>query len=557
MPTKPNRRNESSPRSYHRLFQACGVLVPDDASGEVCVGCPSCDKEKLYCNVAKGVYDCKTCEFKGNALELFRWHYNRSLESTGKKQLDQLASLRHIDYRTLQRWGIVYDCPNNVYLLPMFNCSGELIGGQQYEYSKRTGCNKYNLQGLKSGLFGLNRLSQEKDKLVVLCEGIFDAMMLDYQLKNNRAKYDILALPGSNYKALSELLKGRKVRTVFDNDDGGEKHRQAVTKHLAKDAAELHQVFWPENTPAGYDLCDFVQNNPSENLIGWTRKHAVKCSETRQLRFLSGTDLLKSESYRRRKSWIWKDHIPTRCYISMSGYQGTMKSTICRDLAARVTKGSKMPDGSKLGVEPSDVLYVSAEDEIEDVLDSFLEHGGDPGRIHIHGLQIDDGEEYVLNLLRDLPEIGNRVKQSGAKLVIVDGQNSLLGDADYSSDAKARSQITNKLVAFAQKYDVALIGIRNETRDGHKLGASAMQDQGRCVMRTDLVKQNDRETNYFTTFLQFEKVSGAPTPAPLCFVGKDMGTNERGWRRLRIEWETKRDYKKLREAFSSPYKTTV
>jgi 5S rRNA maturation endonuclease (ribonuclease M5) len=84
-------------------------------------------------------------------------------------------------------------------------------------------------------LYGFDKLSDDKRKIVFLCEGPFDAIALDYHLKTNRPKYDILAVPGSGFKEQwVEHFSGRKVRVMFDNDKSGEEQSKRVQKLLGE-----------------------------------------------------------------------------------------------------------------------------------------------------------------------------------------------------------------------------------------------------------------------------------------------------------------------------------
>ena len=44
--------------------------------------------------------------------------------------------------------------------------------------------------------------------------------------------------------------------------------------------------------------------------------------------------------------WLWERRIPRAAVVILDGHPGTGKSTIALDLAARVSKGQRMPDGA-------------------------------------------------------------------------------------------------------------------------------------------------------------------------------------------------------------------
>ena len=540
---------EHETKPYAKLFSRLGLdLDPDLEHGEHATECPSCGRRKLYVNVAKGTYHCKSCgdDFSGNAYSFVRWYYEDCRSATKPNHYRDLTRRRGIGWQTLQRFDLAWDNDEQRWLIPFHNREGNVVNLQLY-YPDRKGNNKFNLPCLGTRLFGLGNLSNDRE-LVFLCEGAFDAMALDYRLKQNRHKYDILALPGSCYRSLAEHLGGRKVRTLFDNDEGGDNHRRAVAKALGESGAvnELEQLVWPKEYERGMDLNDLLNAEPDLKVVGWSRTHSMRFEMRPRMRWRSAAEIMETDEYKEPVRWIWDGHIPLGEYVSLSGYQKTMKSTICRDLAARVTTGREMPDGSALGIEPSDVMYVTAEDSERCVIDSFREHGGDVHRFFVHGLFGPDGK--AVDLLQVLPAIEDEAKSRGCKLLIVDGQNSLLGMANYRTDNAARVNITNRLCHFAQANKITVIAIRNANEHGNPYGAAAMEDQSRCVLRT---LQLEDEKSPYTHQLTFHKVSEGADPPAIPYHARGLGRNERNGNRMKLVWKRKRDVRAFVRAFKA------
>lgn len=79
--------------------------------------------------------------------------------------------------------------------------------------------------------------------------------------------------------------------------------------------------------------------------------------------------------------WLWHPYIPYGKITILQGDSGEGKSTMMIQLAALITNGKAMPDGSE-GREPGNVLYQAAEDGIEDTVKPRLQAAGaDCGRI--------------------------------------------------------------------------------------------------------------------------------------------------------------------------------
>jgi hypothetical protein len=65
--------------------------------------------------------------------------------------------------------------------------------------------------------------------------------------------------------------------------------------------------------------------------------------------------------------WAWKDRIALGKLTILDGRPGIFKSRQAFDIAARITTGAKMPDGTS-GVGPANVIIVSGEDDPEDTI---------------------------------------------------------------------------------------------------------------------------------------------------------------------------------------------
>src|SRR5262249_51470375 len=143
--------------------------------------------------------------------------------------------------------------------------------------------------------------------------------------------------------------------------------------------------------------------------------------------------------------------------------------------------GKAMPLCREVGMPAGHVLYLYAEDNRDAVENGFEWAGGDFGRWHSMPAQTRDGDP--LNVLEHLGEMEQAIREYGIRLVIIDGQNSMVGAPNISTDMLARNNVTNKLHQFAQRLNVYLVGIRNEDAEGRALGPQSMGDIGRCVLR--------------------------------------------------------------------------
>ena len=73
--------------------------------------------------------------------------------------------------------------------------------------------------------------------------------------------------------------------------------------------------------------------------------------------------------------WLWYPYIPYGKITILQGDPGEGKSTMMMQLAALITTGKAMPDGSGDKI-PGNVIYQAAEDGIEDTIKPRLEAAG-------------------------------------------------------------------------------------------------------------------------------------------------------------------------------------
>src|SRR5205807_5720280 len=80
--------------------------------------------------------------------------------------------------------------------------------------------------------------------------------------------------------------------------------------------------------------------------------------------------------------WLWEKHIPRGKLTTLDGDPGLGKSLLTLDLAARITTGRPMPDGTP-GLQGS-VLLIAPEDSAADIIKPRIEAaGGDPSHIRL------------------------------------------------------------------------------------------------------------------------------------------------------------------------------
>lgn len=168
--------------------------------------------------------------------------------------------------------------------------------------------------------------------------------------------------------------------------------------------------------------------------------------------------------------WLWRGRFPLGRLSELSGDPGLGKSTLLYDLAARVTRGDVMPDGSP-GVGPAGVFILSAEDDLASVIRPRLEAAGaDLGRVGVLRLRDADGELREPTLA-DLAEIEWAVRELDAKLGIVDPlMDYLPRDVDAHRDQDVRRPLA-WLRGLTERTGIAGVIVRhlNKSQSGSPL----------------------------------------------------------------------------------------
>jgi hypothetical protein len=436
-------------RNYAKVLEALGVSfgTPNSSGEALMEECPWCGREKFYLNVGTGLYHCKHCDKSGNVTTFLTWIHGEFLDRTTAEDYSRLGRKRGVAPQTLERHQLACAKELGCWLIPFKNAEGNVFNLMRY-YPDKPKPNKFMLPELPAGIYGFDKLvAADKDKPVLLCEGPFDAIALDFSIGHkHRSNYVIVATPGAFSKAWVEHFRGRKVRALYDNDGAGRKHAEQVRKLLGESGMvdELLALKWPDDLRDGYDINDLVKEHKGKSVLGWLTDRCYKVTAEPKLVWVRASQANGPEPV----DWIWPNHLRCGTYASFSGRGGTLKSTIAAYLVAEYTTGRSMPtmDHGKLaweacGLPPGHVLYVTAEDGVAAVTARLQDAKADMNRVDILPATLKDGQ--FLNVLEHLPEIRSKVRELGVRFVVIDGQNSVVGAPCITTDMLARHNVTN------------------------------------------------------------------------------------------------------------------
>jgi hypothetical protein len=287
-----------------------------------------------------------------------------------------------------------------------------------------------------------------------------------------------------------EVLRGRRVVVIGDNDPTGE-------RFAAKWIDALRFVADPD--PA-WGLTRARPKAPYKDLAAWSEAIGV---DTFRIEWAQmhvepvprigpapehaeppvpdhGSGVVRmSDVEPERVSWLWEGRIPRGKLTILEGDPKLGKSTVALDLASRVSRGRKMPDGSP-GIGPAGVVLLTAEDGLGDTVRPRLEaHGADCSRV-VAFQDVpdysDDGERIGARLPEiptDVAKLEEIVVEENAALVVIDVLNAYLGgQVNNYRDQDVRRALT-PLSKMAERTGAAVVVLRhlNKARGGKALYA--------------------------------------------------------------------------------------
>jgi hypothetical protein len=163
-----------------------------------------------------------------------------------------------------------------------------------------------------------------------------------------------------------------------------------------------------------------------------------------------------------RVRWLWPNYLPAGKVVVLDGDPGLGKSTVTADLAARITTGKAMPDGSG-GSDPGAVVLASAEDGLADTIRPRLElAGADLHRVEvIEHLTLPDGRTVPLELPGDLDQVEEVMRDLRANLLTIDPLVAYLaGSVNANRDQDVRRAL-HPVKELAERTGASILVVRH------------------------------------------------------------------------------------------------
>lgn len=164
--------------------------------------------------------------------------------------------------------------------------------------------------------------------------------------------------------------------------------------------------------------------------------------------------------------WLWPGFIAKGKITVLAGTQGVSKSTLTCDLAARITRGKKWPNGEDCA-PMGKVVLLSSEDEPSDTIKPRLEAAGARmDLVHTFSSSRRDTNGCVrpLSLVTDIRELEKRVKElGGVQLIIADPITSFLGGATSRGNEGVRAALL-PFQEMAARNKIAVVAVTHLTK---------------------------------------------------------------------------------------------
>ncbi len=189
-------------------------------------------------------------------------------------------------------------------------------------------------------------------------------------------------------------------------------------------------------------------------------------------------------------SWLWPNRIIGGGLTIVTGPVGNTKSLFTIDVAARVTLGSRWPDGTGHATKGSVILFGREDDPGQVIRPRVEAAGADLSRIHLcegTAASRGDDEPAAMYLEHDIDQLRQALEaMPDCRLIVFDPLPDYIR-ADENSSAEVRAAIM-PLQRLAQEKNVAVIAVlhqnkKNELSAVQRIaGSAAFTQVARCVL---------------------------------------------------------------------------
>lgn len=156
-----------------------------------------------------------------------------------------------------------------------------------------------------------------------------------------------------------------------------------------------------------------------------------------------------SEIESQQIEWLWYPYIPYGKITIIQGDPREGKTTLVLNLAANLSRGHLFEEESIY--DPKIIIYQTAEDGLADTVKPRLESAG----ANCNNILVIDESDKSLSMVDE--RIEEALKNTKAKLLILDPIQAYLGSGMDMNRANEARDMTKRLSALAEKYKCAIV----------------------------------------------------------------------------------------------------
>lgn len=336
------------------------------------------------------------------------------------------------------------------------------------DFRQRRADGRWTLHGVRRVLFALPALQGQR--LAYIVEGEKDAQALQ--------AIGLVATtnPGGAGQwrpAYVDQLRTAGVERVIilpDNDEPGRRHAEAVARSCHDAGLHVASLSLLDLPPKG-DVSDWLAAGHTREDLLTLVNTAPPLAPTNPVS--AGTTDPRDTTPRplltcladvqpKPVTWLWPGRLAAGKLALLVGDPGLGKSWISLDLAARLSAGLEWPDGGS--VPAGSVLLLSAEDGLADTIRPRLEAlGADIRRIHHLAIVRTATQDRAVQLA-DFGTLERAIRDTDARLMVIDPISAFVGATDAHRDAEVRSLLA-PLASVADSTGAAILGIMHLAKD--------------------------------------------------------------------------------------------
>jgi hypothetical protein len=328
----------------------------------------------------------------------------------------------------------------------------------------------WNLTGVRRVLYRLPELLQsDKQKTVFIVEGEKDA---DRLASLGLTATTNVGGAGKWRNEYNELLRGRLVCILPDNDDAGGQHAAQVASALHGTAASVKIVRLPDSPPKG-DVSDYLNaGGTAEQLSAlvadspdWIPGASLNVGKNNPPRFQLTTlqDLLSEPE--EKIAYIWERTLPRGGFSICAAKPKVGKSTLARNLAVAVSRGAEFFGRA---TTQGKVIYLCLEEKRAEVGAYFRRIGASSNDILIHtGRTPDDA----------LEALKAEIEEHSPALVIIDPLSRFVRVSDYNSYAEVTLRL-EPLIDLARESGCHFLALHHNGKGERESGDAVLGSTG-------------------------------------------------------------------------------